>query len=130
MFLITEMIDKKYTYAVIGASQNTEKYWYKVLKDLLENNYNAIPINPNEENPILNQKTFPDLKSVPHHIDTVICVVPPKVTEQIVKQAHALWIKNIWMQPWSESEEAINYCQKNNINCISNACIMLKKNEI
>jgi predicted CoA-binding protein len=29
------MIDKKFTYAVVGASNNEEKYGHKVFKDLL-----------------------------------------------------------------------------------------------
>lgn len=43
------MIDKNFIYAVVGASNNEEKYGYKVFKDLLDAGYKVLPINPSEK---------------------------------------------------------------------------------
>jgi hypothetical protein len=43
------MINKKFLYAVIGTSNNQEKYGFKVFKDLLDGGYKVIPINPSEK---------------------------------------------------------------------------------
>ena len=53
-------------------------------------------------------------------------VVPPEVTEDIVKQCKKLNIKKIWMQPGSESKKAIDYCKKNNIELLNGVCILLE----
>jgi predicted CoA-binding protein len=34
-------------------------------------------------------------------------------------------IRNVWFQPGSESEEAVDFCKKNNINYVAKACIMI-----
>lgn len=121
------MIDKKNLYAIVGASNNTEKYWYKVFKDLLDGWYKVIPINPREQE-ILWQRVYPTLSSVDQNIDVVICVVPPTVTEMLIDEIKKIWIKNIWMQPWSQNDASIQKCLDNWINCVHNACIMLEKN--
>jgi predicted CoA-binding protein len=43
------LIDKSFTYALIGASNNQEKFGHKVLKDLLDKGFCVVPINPHEE---------------------------------------------------------------------------------
>lgn len=121
------MIDKKFTYAIVGASTNHKKYWYTVLKDLLDAWYKAIPVNPNEQI-ILWQIVYPSLSSITQPIDVVVFVVPPLVTQKILEEVKILWIKNVWMQPWSENNESIKICNENWINCIYNACIMIQKN--
>jgi len=121
------MINKIYNYAVIWASNNKEKYWYKVLSDLLKNWYKVIPVNPNEKKEILNQKVYKTISNINTKIDVAIFVVQPKITEIILKEIKSLWIKNVRLQPWAENKEAINYCKENNITCIHNACIMIKR---
>ena len=114
-----------HTYAIVGASNNPVKYGYKVTKHLKESGCNIIPINPKEQK-ICGIKAYKTLKACNKKIDTVIFIVPPAVTQQVLKDMPKQ-IKKVWMQPGSESEKAINYCKDNSIECIHNACIMLKK---
>jgi len=46
---IEDILDKNNKFAVIGASNNEEKYGYKVYKQLKKNGYQIYPINPREE---------------------------------------------------------------------------------
>ncbi len=121
------MINKKYNYAVVGASRDKNKYGYKVLKDLHDNGYKVFPVNP-KGGEILNLKVYSRLQDISFKIDVVIMVVPPKISEMVIKEVKNLGIKMVWMQPGSENEEVIEYCRKNNIECIHNACIMMEKN--
>lgn len=118
------MLDKKYVYAIIGANDNQEKYGYKVLKNLKEAGYKVIPINPHKEK-ILGLKVYNSILKVNKKIDVVIFVVPPMVTRKILKQVKKGKINKVWMQPGSESEENINYCQKNKILYIAKSCIII-----
>ncbi len=109
--------------AVVGVSQKPEKWGRKIYEALLGAGINAVPINP-KHNQIGNKPCYPELKSTPHKPDTVITVVSPKITEQIVTQCIELGIKNIWMQPGSESEKAISLCKRNNIKTAHGLCIV------
>lgn len=129
------MIDKNFTYAVVWASNDKNKYWYKVFEDLLSAWYKVIPINPNEEK-ILWKKCYKNLSNYEKKIDFVIFVVPPKVTEKILEEIKIInntrleaLIQQVWMQPWSESKKAIWFCKKNNIKFVINSCIMIQKNK-
>jgi len=120
------MINKNFTYAIVGASNNPEKYGYKVLSDLRLVGYRAIPINPKEEE-IQGVKAYKDIYAFDKKIDVVVFVVPPEVTRKILVDVLKLGIKKVWMQPGSESNESVEFCKRNGIDCIHNACIMLKK---
>ena len=122
----TSMINKKYTYALIGASANKDKYGYKILQDLTVAGFKIIPINPKGKD-IQDQKVYRKLTDIKEKIDVVIFVVPPSITENVLKQVHTKKINNVWFQPGSENENAIDYCKKNKINCIHNLCIMVEK---
>jgi len=128
------MIDPNLTYAVIWASNNTDKYWYKVFKDLIEKWFKAVAINPNEKNKILWQDVYPTLLDYYNkhwNIDVAIFVVPPVITLEILKnlkKSENIKIKSMWFQPWAESENVINFCKENNIDFIANSCIMIQSN--
>jgi hypothetical protein len=111
---------------LVGASSNLEKYGNKIFQDLLNWEYNVVPVNPNEEE-ILWIKAYSSLSEISFNIDVVICVVPPVVTEKIIDEIILLWIKNVWMQPWSESDVAIQKCLHNWINVVHNSCIMIQR---
>jgi predicted CoA-binding protein len=59
----------------------------------------------------------------------VIFVVPPKVTESVLHEVVENKISHVRMQPWSESDAAINFCKQNKINYTDNACIMIEKSK-
>ena len=120
------MIEKTFTYAIIGASNHEDKYGYKVFKDLLDAGYKVIPIHPSETE-ILWEKVFPTLSDYEEKVDVVIFVVPPEVTEMILTEVKMLWIEKVWMQPGSESDRGIAYCEANGIECVHDACIMIQK---
>jgi len=120
------MINKDFRYAVVGASNNEEKYGYKVFNDLIEGWYKVIAINPNEKE-ILWTKVYPTLSDYVGIIDVVIFVVPPQVTEKILEEVKTLGIKNVRMQPGAESPTAIKFCEENGIACTHDACIMIQR---
>ncbi|MCX6822982.1 MAG: CoA-binding protein [candidate division SR1 bacterium] len=120
------MIDKNLTYAVVGASNDENKYGHKVFLDLLQNGFHVIAINPNEKE-ILGEKVYATLTDFGKEIDVVIFVVPPKVTEMVLEEVLQLKIFQVRMQPGSESEDAISFCKENNITCTHDACIMIQR---
>jgi predicted CoA-binding protein len=120
------MVDKKNIIAVVGASRDLGKYGHRVYKDLKQAGYKVYPVNPNADE-VLGDKCYPNLASLPKKPDVVDIVVPPLVTEQIVQECRQLGITMVWMQPGSESEKAIRFCQENNIVFVYGECIMVQR---
>jgi len=120
------LINKELQYAVVGATNNTNKFGYKVYKDLLTANFKVIPINP-KGGKILNNQVYENLTKFQNKIDIVVFVIPPKIVLEELKTIKELEIKKVWMQPGSQSDEAIQFCEDNNIECIHDACIMIQK---
>lgn len=122
---ISEFLNKKNTFAVIGASNNPKKYGNKIFLDLINSGYKTYPVNPNHSQ-IQNHKCYPSLEELPEKPDVISLVVPPKVSEKIVQKAFQLGIKKIWMQPGSESIKAIKFCKENKIKILHNSCILIE----
>lgn len=116
-------INNQKIYAVVGVSKNPQKYGYKVYKKLLSNGFTVYPINP-KHSTIDNKPCFSTLIDVPASIDIVVTLVPPQITTQLVKDFISARVKLVWMQPGSQSKAAIQLCQENNIEVISNSCII------
>jgi predicted CoA-binding protein len=126
MELINKFLEKTNIFAVVGASRDPEKYGHQVYKDLKGAGYKVYPVNPNAKE-ILGDKCYPDLKDLPTKPDVVNIVVPPKVTEKTVKTCKMLGITKVWMQPGSESENAIKFCHENGIDVMYGTCVMVER---
>ena len=111
--------------AVAGASTNRSKYGNMVLRCLIQNNIETVPINPLADE-VESQKSFKDLTEVGKPIHAVSIITPPKITEQVVKEAIALGIRHIWMQPGAESQDAVSAAVDAGLNVISGGpCILV-----
>jgi len=124
--LIKQILERKNVIAVVGASRDPEKYGHQVYRDLREAGYTVYPVNPNAA-AILGDRCYPDLESLPVKPDVINVVVPPEVTKEVVKSCKELGITNVWMQPGSESEKAIEYCEANGIDVVYGVCIMVER---
>jgi predicted CoA-binding protein len=112
-------------FAVVGASQDRSKYGNKVVRAYLQNGLDAVPVNPTAKE-VEGLAAVADLTQIEGHVDGVSIVTPPKVTEGVVKQAIALGIKNIWMQPGAESDEAVKLAESAGANVLSGGpCVLV-----
>lgn len=121
---VKNFLDKKNTIAVVGASTNPEKWGYKIYMTLKKVFPRVYAVNPRHER-IGRDECYPDLESLPEKPDVVITVVPPKITENVVKTCRDLGIKRVWMQPGSESKKAMDFCKDNGMEFISNLCFVM-----
>ena len=124
--LIKKFLNKTNIFVVAGASRDPKKYGYQVYKDLKEAGYKVYPVNPNADK-ILGDKCYLDLGDLPVKPDVVDVVVPPKVTVEIVKTCKRLGITKVWMQPGSESETAIKFCDRHGIDVVYGVCVMIER---
>jgi predicted CoA-binding protein len=123
---IRAFLDKHNVFAVVGASRDPRKYGHQVYRDLKSAGYKVYPVNPSAQE-VLGDRCYPDLKELPEKPDVVVTVVPPQVTEQVVRACKELGIRRVWMQPGSESEVAVKYCKENGLEVVYNMCIMVER---
>jgi predicted CoA-binding protein len=111
-------------FAVVGASNNREKYGNKVLRAYLQNGMESVPVNP-AGGEIEGLESYPNLAAIPGEIHGVSIITPPAVTEKVVDQAIELGIDHIWMQPGAESEDAIERAEAAGLNVIAGGPCLL-----
>jgi uncharacterized protein len=112
------------SFAVIGASDNPEKYGNKIVKNLKARGYEVFPVNPRLKE-VEGLACFSSLTDIPCKVDVVDFVVPPGVTEDVLKQCKELGLNHIWLQPGSESQKAISFCRDNNLSVVYGVCVMV-----
>jgi predicted CoA-binding protein len=91
-------ISKIYTYALIGASTNPDKYGNIILNDFVSNGYHTIPLNPHAEE-INGIKAYKNLTDISEPVDVVIFTVQPETVVQLLPLVKEKGIKKIWLQP-------------------------------
>jgi uncharacterized protein len=112
--------------AVVGVSSDPGKYGYKIFESLRREGFKVEGVNPRLKE-LSGVPVYPSLKDLPEKPDMVITVVPPRVTETVVDEAARLGIRDIWMQPGSESEAAIAKARKQGMHVTFNACFMVSQ---
>ena len=110
--------------AVAGVSRDKKKFGGMVFQELKEKGYTIFPVNPNAET-IYDTTCFKSVSDLPASTTNLYIVTPKKHTLEVIKQAVARGIKNIWIQQSSDTPEAIKLCMANNINLIHGECIIM-----
>ena len=123
---LQDFLDPNNIFAVVGVSSDPEKYGHKVFRDLRSAGYSVYGVNPKLSS-LDGATIYPSLNAIPAKITVVVTVVPPAVTEKIVEQCFELNIKKVWMQPGSESQKAIEFCEAHGIDCVHDMCIMITR---
>lgn len=120
--LIEEFMAQK-KFAVVGATDNPQKNGCRIFRNLKSRGYEVYPVNQRLKE-IDGVKCYSKLSDIPVKVDVVDFVVPPEVTESILKECKNLELRRIWLQPGSESEASITFCHENNLKVVHDVCVM------
>jgi uncharacterized protein len=110
--------------AVAGVSRNKKKFGYTVYKDLRQKGYNVVPINPSAKE-IDGDTCYTDTEIISGNLDALLLLIPPAETVKLIKSIKRKDIQTIWMQPGSESAEAVDYCRSAGLESITGECILM-----
>lgn len=112
---------------LIWASNNSEKFWNKILIDLISKWHTVFPINP-KESEIEGIKIYKNIWEINKKYEIVNFVVKPKITNLILeKNLEILQNKKIWIQPWASNEKTKEILKNNWFkDYIVDSCIMIK----
>ena len=122
--MIDSLKDKDNLIALIGASNDKNKYGNKILLDLLAKNYNVVPIN-HKEGSIAGLKAYSKVQDLPSRPSIINFVVPPEVGLNITKELVEEGYNHFWYQPGAESENLSNLLTQEDKDFIDDKCIMV-----
>ena len=109
--------------AVVGVSRNPNKYGNKIFRQLKASGYEVYAIN-SAASMVDDKPCYPGLADLPVKVGGVVAVVPSEQTRIIAREAMQLGIRHIWMQPGAESDTVVQFCEENELNCISGMCLL------
>ena len=123
--VIRDILDGVRTIAMVGASANSIRPSYFVLKYLLAKGYRVIPVNPGlAGTQLLGQRCYTDLSSIPEPIDMVDIFRGADAVPGIVEASLALEHKPkvVWMQLGVRHDEAAAKAEAAGLTVIMDRC--------
>ena len=108
------------TTLVIGASENPERYAYKVAVSLIHKGHEVVLFGV-KEGEVLGNKFITELPTQINNLDTVTLYINPVVQQTYYAKILALKPKRIIFNPGTENKEFEKKCQANGIDVLE-AC--------
>ena len=109
--------------AVVGASNDPEKYSNEVAAYLKEHGYHVIPVNPTEEE-VLGERAYDTVDEVPEKVDVVDVFLPPEKTPEIAEDAVRAGAKVLWLQEGIKNSEARQIAEEGGLTYVEDRCML------
>ncbi len=109
--------------AVLGASDNPERYSYKAVVRLKEAGHNVLPVHPKLAS-IEGVPVFASLSKAPGPIDTLTLYVSPEISSKLAGEIFAAQPKRIIFNPGAENLDLAAQAQARGIHTVT-ACTLV-----
>lgn len=121
---ISNLLRTARTIAIVGLSPKENRPSNMVGRYLLGAGYSLFPVNPGQTE-ILGLKCYPDLASIPEHIDIVDIFRRSEDVYPIVEEAVKAGAGAIWMQLGIVNHEAAEYARRHGLPTVMDRCIKI-----
>lgn len=111
-------------WAVVGASDNKDKFGFKIYRKLKAHGYEVYPVNPGIAE-VLGDKCYANLAELPVKVEVVDFVVNEKIGLTVLQEMQELGIKTAWLQPGADSKVVIEKAQELGITALP-ACVLVE----
>jgi len=111
---------QKKIWAVVGDVANKEKVAHRIVGVLQEKGYNAYGVHPKGGDGI-----YPSLTALPIKPDVLCLVINPVAGPSYLREAQALGIQYIWIQPGADPEEILSLCRELKLEYVQ-ACVLVE----
>jgi len=120
---ISAVLKSTKTIAMVGASSNTVRPSYFVLKYLLERGFEVIPVNPGHAGKeFLGQMVYASLADIPRQVDMVDVFRNAQAAGPITDEAIKIGAKSLWMQLSVRNDEAAVRAEAAGLRVVMNRC--------
>lgn len=120
--VLRQIYETTETIAVVGLSDNPERYSHIVAKYLQDLGYRIIPVNPNVRE-VLGEQAYPELEDIPTSVDVVDIFRASEHVPPIVESAIAIGAKVVWMQEGVIHQEAAARAQEAGLTVVMDRCM-------
>ena len=96
-------------FALLGASQDPERFGHEVFEAFHTRGFEIQPINPKYPD-IDGHPCHPSLAALPERPEVIIVALGPAVTERVIREVLESGAKVIWMPPGCFTDAAVNAC--------------------
>lgn len=110
--------------AIVGVSRSGRKFGNSALRTLQGKGYRIYPIHPSADT-LEGVKCFRRFEDLPEPVGGVIVVVPPAQAVDVVKEAAAAGIQQVWLQQGAESSAVLDLCRQLGIEVIAGHCVLM-----
>ncbi|MBN1235924.1 MAG: CoA-binding protein [Methanotrichaceae archaeon] len=115
------------TICVVGISPDPYKPSYFVSDVLQSRGFKLYFVNPNYAGrTILKEKVYASLQDIPDEIDIIDVFRRPSAVPALAEEAKQKGFKVFWMQPGTESPEAIKKLDKEGYNVVAGRCTKIE----
>jgi len=111
--------------AVVGATDNPDKYGNRIYRDLKGKGYRVVAVNPGRAT-VDGDKAFKSVADLPEQPDIINVVVPPPRTMRVLDDAAAIRDAAVWIQPGAADNAVRERVVELGIPALIDACIMIQ----
>ncbi len=117
-----EMLSKK-TWAVVGVTQDPDKYANRIYRRLRQMGFNVYAVNPKYEE-TEGDPCYASLSALPGVPEVINMVVSPKRAEDYLRAASESGIRYVWFQPGTHDESTDDLCEELDLTIVK-SCVLV-----
>jgi predicted CoA-binding protein len=112
--------------AIVGASRSNDKYRFgnMAATELQRRGYEIFLVHPQAQT-INDQATYPNLAALKGRVDGVLVSVQAAKGADVLREAAAAGLHNVWLQQGGESPELIKLGEELHLNLVTGKCILM-----
>ena len=117
------------TIAVVGATDDPDKYGSVIYRDLKAKGFRVFPVNLHRDT-VDGDPAYRTLNDLPSPPTIVNIVVPADQPMRVLHEARDAGLTNVWVQPGAEDREVMDLLADGGFNYLANACIMTRSRHL
>ena len=110
--------------AVVGVSRAGKKFGNMALTDLKARGYEVYAVHPSAKE-IGGEPCYPSLAALNGKVDGVLVSVPAQQAAQVLREAAAAGLRNVWLQQGAESPEVLTLARELGLNLVHGKCVLM-----
>ena len=125
-----DLKDPATTIAVVGATDDPDKYGGRIYRNLKGKGYRVYAVNPRRDE-VDGDRSYHALADIEDPPTVVDIVVPPKVTLEVLAECEQLGLRNVWVQPGAEDAAVIDVLEAGDFDYVAGGpCIMVETSAV
>lgn len=125
--LVADFVARR-RWAVVGVSDDHEKFGRRIFDDLRRAGYDVVPVHPDLAALDDGTTVYPRVSAIPEPVEVVDMVIPAKAAPAVLRDIAAAGVTKVWFQPGASDAAAVALAQELGLAVVHGGpCCMLEK---